>query len=288
VQLTVGPDGNIWVTEFDSQLRRITPPGTTIMPSSGPSGVENVATVSGYDLVAGSTVSIGGIAAGYTFVGPTRIIPTVSPLPPGTLNDLKIVRPDGSMSIAPAAWLADFLDVPQSDIFHTAVEGIFRYGITGGCGGGNYCRDSAITRAQMAVFLVKAEHGGRHFVPPACTGVFPDVPCPSAFSNWIEVLAAEGITGGCGGGLYCPNDPVSRQQMAVFLLKAEHGSSYAPPACTGLFSDVPCPGSFTDWIEQLFAERITGGCSSGPLRYCPTSPVTRGQMAVFLSKMFRL
>jgi hypothetical protein len=258
------------------------------MPGSGASGVEHVALASGYDLVAGSSVSVGGMAAGYTWVGPTRIIPTVPPLPAGTLNDLKIVRPDGSMSIAPAAWLADFLDVPQSDIFHTAVESIFRYGITGGCGAGDYCRDAAVTRAQMAVFLVKAEHGGHDYVPPACTGVFPDVPCPSTFANWIEVLAAEGITGGCGGGLFCPNDPVTRQQMAVFLLKAEHGSSYAPPACSGVISDVACPGPFTDWIEQLYAEGITGGCSSSPLRYCPGSPVTRGQMAGLMSKLFHL
>jgi hypothetical protein len=76
--------------------------------------------------------------------------------------------------------------------------------------------------------------------------------------------------------------------MAVFLLKAEHGSSYVPPACTppGQFADVPCPGQFTDWIEQLAAENITGGC--GGSNYCPQNPNTRGQMAVFIGKTFNL
>jgi len=47
--------------------------------------------------------------------------------------------------------------------------------------------------------------------------VFSDVPCPSMFADWIEELAAEGITGGCGEGKYCPGDSVTRAQMAVFL-----------------------------------------------------------------------
>jgi hypothetical protein len=74
--------------------------------------------------------------------------------------------------------------------------------------------------------------------------------------------------------------------MAPFLLKAEHGGSYTPPACVGLFSDVPCPSLFADWIEQLAAEAITGGCGGG--NYCPQNPATRGQMAVFLSITFNL
>ena len=75
-----------------------------------------------------------------------------------------------------------------------------------------------MTRAQIAVFLLKSKHGSG-YVPPACAGIFGDVPCPSQFANWIEELANEGITGGCGGGDYCPNNPNTRGQMAVFLTK---------------------------------------------------------------------
>jgi len=176
-------------------------------------------------------------------------------------------------------------DVPTLQQFYAFIENLFHNGITGGCGGGNYCPTGSVTRGQMAVFLLKAEHGST-FVPPPCTGIFPDVPCPSQFADWIEQLFAEGITGGCGGGNYCPGNPVTRAQMAVFLLKAEHGSTYVPPACTGVFPDVPCPSLFADWIEQLFNEQITGGCGGG--NYCPGNPSTRGQMAVFLVKSFRL
>ena len=74
--------------------------------------------------------------------------------------------------------------------------------------------------------------------------------------------------------------------MAVFLLKTEHGSAYTPAACSGAFSDVACPSLFADWIEQLAAEEVTGGCGGG--NYCPQSVSTRGQMAVFLAKALGL
>jgi hypothetical protein len=74
--------------------------------------------------------------------------------------------------------------------------------------------------------------------------------------------------------------------MAVFLLKTEHGLSYVPPACHGMFADVACPSQFADWIEQLAAENITGGCGGG--NYCPTLAANRGQMATFIVKTFSL
>jgi hypothetical protein len=76
--------------------------------------------------------------------------------------------------------------------------------------------------------------------------------------------------------------------MAPFLLKTLYGSAYTPPACTGIFTDVACPGTFTNWIEKLYALKITGGCVASPLQYCPDNPNTRAQMAVFLVKTFNL
>ena len=112
------------------------------------------------------------------------------------------------------------------------------------------------------------------------------MPCSSPFAPWIEQFAAEGITGGCGGGNYCPTNPARRDQMAVFLLKARFGSTFVPPACSGVFDDVACPSPFADWIELLAAEQITGGC--GGSNYCPLNNNTRGQMAAFIAKTFTL
>ncbi len=179
-----------------------------------------------------------------------------------------------------------FTDVLTSNQFYFFVESLFHSGVTGGCGVGIYCPNAPVTRAQMAAFLLKAEHGPS-YVPPACTpGVFTDVACPSLFADWIEQLYNEGITAGCAPSLYCPDDPVTRAQMSVFLLKTEHGSGYTPPPCTPLFNDVPCPSLYAAWIEQLYNEGITGGCGGG--NYCPDNSSTRGQMAVFLDKIMGL
>ena len=182
-----------------------------------------------------------------------------------------------------------FPDVATSHQFYVFIENLFHNGVTGGCGGGDFCPGDPVTRGQMAVFLLKGEHGGT-YAPPACAStMFADVPCPGAqFVDWINQLASEGITGGCGNGNYCPTSSVTRGQMAVFLLKGEHGGAYVPPACSAtMFGDVECPGAqFVDWINQLATEGITGGCGNG--NYCPQDSVTRGQMAVFLVKTFGL
>jgi hypothetical protein len=150
-----------------------------------------------------------------------------------------------------------------------------------------YCPTNTVTRDQMAVFLLKSKHGSS-YVPPAATGIFTDVPTNYWAADWIERLASEGITAGCGGGNYCPTTPVTRDQMAVFLLKAKHGSTYVPPKAAGIFEDVPPSYWAADWIEQLAKEGVTAGCSTSPMLYCPTTPVTRDQMAVFLVKNFNL
>jgi uncharacterized repeat protein (TIGR03803 family) len=209
---------------------------------------------------------------------------------PGTQVRLSVVESNTSCSSSDTKIIqVDYGDVPAANPFHDFICTIARNGITAGCGSGNYCPNNNVLRSQMAIFLLRGEHGST-YLPPACTGIFSDVTCPGAFTNWIEQLYAEGITGGCSTNplFYCPANPVSRAVMAVFLLVAQHGTGYTPPACAGLFSDVACPGPFADWIEQLYGEGITGGCSTNPLNYCPGNPVTRAQMAVFLTATFNL
>lgn len=73
------------------------------------------------------------------------------------------------------------------------------------------------------------------FDPPDCTGtVFADVTCSGLFDAWIEQYSVDGITGGCGGGNYCPNNPVTRGQMAVFVEKAMRGTASWSPGDRGL------------------------------------------------------
>jgi hypothetical protein len=181
-----------------------------------------------------------------------------------------------------------FGDVPLTFWSWQFIEKLYANSITGGCTASPlmYCPGTSVTRAQMAVFLLRGIYGST-YLPPAATGTtFSDVPSNHWAAAWIEQLAAEGITGGCGNGNYCPQTTVTRDQMAVFLLRAKYGALYTPPAATGTFADVPANYWAAAWIEQLAAEGITSGCGGG--NYCPANAVDRAQMAVFLVRTFNL
>ena len=147
-------------------------------------------------------------------------------------------------------------------------------GVTNGCGGGNYCPDAFVTRGQMAAFLVRA-------LQLTATGdiAFEDDE-GSTFEREIEILAHAGITRGCGrpeDHTFCPDDLVTRGQMAAFLVRAlgyDH---------SGTVDFVDDDNSvFEDDIEKLATAGVTRGCASD--RFCPDDYVSREHMAVFLHR----
>ena len=182
-----------------------------------------------------------------------------------------------------------FLDVPWTDGFWRYIEGIENAGITTGCGTARYCPADFVTRAEMAVFLIRARYTAK-FVPPAAQGFFADVPADFWAASHIEKLYADGITTGCAANppRFCPSSLVTRAEMAAFLVRVRHGSSYVPPAPQGIFADVPTSFWAAGYIEQLYADGITTGCAANPLRYCPSDFATRGEMAAFLARAFNL
>ncbi len=141
-----------------------------------------------------------------------------------------VLRAEHGASYAPPAPSGTvFSDVPVTHWAAAWIEQLFAEGITAGCGGGRYCPESPVDRAQMAVFLLRGWHGPS-YLPPAPSGtVFSDVPVTHWAAAWIEQLFAEGITAGCGVGLYCPAAVVDRAQMAVFLVRSFSIALVDPP-----------------------------------------------------------
>jgi hypothetical protein len=126
----------------------------------------------------------------------------------------------GSDFVPPAAQ-GVFDDVPTDYWAAAWIEQLAADGITGGCGGGNFCPEDPVARDEMAVFLERAMNWPGPFSPAPATGtLFNDVPLGYWADNWIEQLANDGITGGCGDGNYCPGEVVNRDEMAVFLVAA--------------------------------------------------------------------
>lgn len=276
--LEIDCDGNLWTVNQTT--------GEVFVAESGETGVcdwqaswLSVAPTSGTVTAAGSDALTASVDAtgmpGGTYQGYLRIV-----------ND----TPYGDEVVPVTMNVTVFEDVPNTHWANDFIEALYNNGIAGGCSATplNYCPNANVTRAQMAIFVLVAEHG-TGYRPPAPTGnVFADVDQGDFAAAWIEQLAAEDITAGCGGGNFCPNAPVSRAEMAVFILRGVNGSTYTPPAAVGgIFDDVPSNFWAAAWIEQLFADGITGGCGDGS-NYCPNSPVTRAQMAVFVSTAFGL
>ena len=182
--------------------------------------------------------------------------------------------------------MARFNDVPTDYWAWSFIETLADSGITAGCGNNNYCPSAPVTRAQMAVFLERGINGAG-YSPPAATGnVFLDVGAGDFAAAFIEQFFQDGITSGCGNMNYCPDAEVTRDQMAVFLLRAKYGSGYSPPPPSAVFNDVPLNYWAVAWIEQLAAEGITAGCGNN--NYCPEATVNRDQMAVFIVRTFGL
>lgn len=228
-----------------------------------------------------------------TFFGPTA---TLVPDQSGTYRvDLAVTNFDGrvtrslDLTVAPTV----FEDTPPAYWARDAVEDLYFAGATAGCGlspAGNplFCPEKSISRAEMAVFLIRLTRGAS-FAPPAPLGLFQDVPPNYWAAAWIEQLYRDGITSGCGPGLFCPNSAVTRAEMAVFLTRARRGPGFQPPPWTGIFADVVSFHWAAPWIEQLFRDGVTAGCAAAPVRlFCPDAKTSRAEVAVFLTRAFGL
>ena len=138
--------------------------------------------------------------------------------------------------------------------------------------------------------------GGSHVWTLHVGDSFGDVPRSQPFYKKIETLLHHGITSGCAGQLYCPTDPVPRDQMAIFIAKGISGAGALVPTtgfvgaqaydCSAsghsLFSDVSPTASFCKHVHYLAAQNVTLGCDA--THYCPSQTITRDAMASFIAK----
>jgi len=216
----------------------------------------------------------------------------------GSVDARGVARPQGThCDIGAYEYTHFFSDLPVAgkEWMEPWVDEFYLKGITTGCGVSplTYCPENPVTRAAMAVFILRAIEGPS-YTPPAVHHYFNDLPV--AGKEWMEPFVDEfydrGITTGCGTSplRYCPENPVTRAAMAVFLLRALEGSAYAPGHTHHYFSDLPVTGKewMESYVDEFYDRGITTGCGTSPLRYCPENPVTRAAMAVFISRAYHL
>lgn len=160
---------------------------------------------------------------------------------------------------------------------------IYQNGITSGCGGGNYCPFNMVTRAEMAVFLLRAKLGGSYTPPPA-SHYFTDMAGHWA-EAWADDLYRRGIAAGCSGGVYCPSNMITRAELSVLLLRGKYGASYSPPVVPISFSDTQSHWA-RYWIQNIKSLEISDGCTA--TTFCPDAPLSRQDMAALLVKAFNI
>ena len=124
-------------------------------------------------------------------------------------------------------------------------------------------------------------------VPAGAESDFTDVE-GTTHAEAIDALDALGVLDrtGCGEGMFCPDEPIKRWVMAVWLIRVLGGDMTSDG--TSRFADVDASEWWSPLAEQLAIREITVGCNTGPLRYCPQDSVTRDQMATFLVRAFDL
>ena len=151
------------------------------------------------------------------------------------------------------------------------------------CGEERFCPREDMKRWVMAVWLVRALDGQE---PPAVEDPrFDDVNSDAWWLPHAERLAELGVTAGCKTEplRFCPDEPVTRAQMATLLVRAFN----LDPAQPAGFEDTH-DNTHADTIDALAAAGVTAGCTTDPLNYCPRKPVTRAQMATFLARALGL
>ena len=173
----------------------------------------------------------------------------------------------------------------NGNVHEANIEAIAAAGITKGCNpptNDRFCPDDPVTRGEMAAFLVRALD-----LPGTSNDYFVD-DAASVFADDINTLAAAGITKGCNPPVndrFCPDDPVTRGQMAAFLVRS---FAYTDPGPGDWFIDDD-ESVFAEDIDKLRNAGITKGCNPPDNdEYCPQRDVRRDEMATFLARSLDL
>jgi pectate lyase len=165
-----------------------------------------------------------------------------------------------------------FVDVSGS-MFAADIAWLYQSGVTRGCSASRFCPEGTVTRGQFASFLARLQG-----LPATSKDFFKDDD-GSPHEPDINRVAAARATGGCGDGNFCPNQPITRDQIAALLVRAE-GIDVKPRA-NYFWDDDESDHHFA--INRLATVGLTQGCGSG--RYCPERSVTRAQIAAFFHRM---
>ena len=138
-----------------------------------------------------------------------------------------------------------FTDVSENYPYFKWIQKMKELGITDGCTATEYCPLDDVTRDEMAIFIIAARYGASTAFSYPSTPYFSDVSSSDRYFRWIQKMRQIGITDGCTATLYCPDSPVTRGEMAVFIMVGEFNQLFPPttPVITLVTPASAAPGS---------------------------------------------
>jgi hypothetical protein len=226
-----------------------------------------------------------GVADDYP--NPPTPTPTNTPSPTATEPSPTPTDPDPTATFTSTPTVQTFTDVPLDHWAFAYIEALYREGYVAGCSSSPlmYCPESAMTRAESAVFIERGTWGAEFVPEQPIEQTFEDVLLSEWYAKWADGLWNDGFTAGCGTSplIYCPLTQHSIAEGTVFYLRMSYGTDYQPPDPIGLFDDVPVTTWYAKWIEQAYQEGLLIPCETSPdFKACPMEPLTRAMGAYMM------
>jgi hypothetical protein len=180
-----------------------------------------------------------------------------------------------------------FADVSPTHPYFKEIEALYTAGYTSGCSANplKYCPSTIMNRAQVAKFFMTVQFGSSYLPQANIPLLFKDNWSANSWAqSWANDMYARGLTSGCNPSplLYCPDNQVTREQVAKFGLAIKYGNAYAPPPATGtLFADLTDVNYWvTPWAEQAYLDGLVPSCgtdiATGKPKFCKDGLVDRG------------
>lgn len=183
------------------------------------------------------------------------------------------------------AWSNPFRDVAQGAWYYDSVAYVHQNGLFSGTSAASFSPNAVTTRGQIVSILYNLAGS-----PTVRSGnTFRDVPSSAYYANAVEWAAAMGLTSGTGSGLFLPDAPVTREQLAVFLSQyaKQHGVELTGSSSLQRFSDYRSASNYAQQpLAWAVSQGLLSGFEDGSLR--PRSPATRAQTASILRQLCEL
>ena len=192
----------------------------------------------------------------------------------------------------PGAWLtcsrdercvmAAFTDLDRNAWYHDGIHYVLEQGIMNGYDGGLFLPGNPSSRAMLVTMLWRLE--GRPVLEASLT--FADVDPSSWYGPAVRWAAAMGIVGGYDAATFAPNDPVTREQLAVILYRYIRGMGGGFPEGQALRLDYADAGEAADWAVEALCWMTEKGIiqGTGENRLSPKGTAARAQIAVMLMR----